>query len=422
MITVIGLGFVGLTTALGFCEKGYKVYGVEINDDKRKQLNDGDVPFFEPYLEVKLRQFLNKGFIVTQNLQQAVKESELIIFCVGTPNDVDGNVDLKYLYQSIAETLIYVTEAKYRVLVIKSTIPPSTTKEKIMPFIESKDFKIGKDIGLANNPEFLREGYAWEDFTQPDRIVIGIDIDDKKGKEILKKYYEKFDSPIFFQSTNTAEYIKYLSNTLLSTMISFSNEQSMLAHKLGNIDIASAFKILHLDKRWYGSSNKPADMSKYVYPGCGFGGYCLPKDTKALASLFLKKSIQPQILNSVLETNTKIKEFLFERFNAEVSTNETIGILGLAFKPESDDVRESVAKDFINLLKDKGYNKIKVYDPLATKVFKDTYRLDVTYSTSLDKLLENTDTIIILTAWKEFIKNKDILKQKKLYDFRYYLN
>jgi UDPglucose 6-dehydrogenase len=266
MITVIGLGFVGLTTALGFCEKGNKVYGYDINSEKINSLKNKKVPFYEPGLDEALDRHLHHNFEIVDDLSQAVNQSRVVFICVGTPSDDQGKADLKYLFAAVDDIVSHRTDNAFKVLVIKSTVPPSTTAEKVLPYLEQKGLKVGKDMGLANNPEFLREGHSWEDFTQPDRIVTGSS--DAKTQQLLNEIYAPFQVPIHAVSLNSGEFIKYLSNTLLAMMISYANEMSMAADAIGDIEVSEAFKILHEDKRWYGN---PAAMASYVYPGCGFG-------------------------------------------------------------------------------------------------------------------------------------------------------
>ncbi|KON85969.1 UDP-glucose 6-dehydrogenase [Sporosarcina globispora] len=414
MITVIGLGFVGLTTALGFSDKSYPVYGYEIDEKKKEQLRTGNIPFYEPYLEEKLNQHLNKGFTIVDDLQEAVNNSKVIFFCVGTPSNTDGSADLTYIFDAIKSVVGYINKPEFKVLVLKSTIPPSTTSEKIKPFLGNLGYRIGVDIGLTNNPEFLREGYAWDDFMNPDRIVIGRE--DEKSGMIVEKIYQTFDAPIYQVTLNTGEFIKYLSNTMLATLISFANEQSIIARTIGDIDIKQAFQVLHLDKRWVGA---PASMTSYVYPGCGFGGYCLPKDTKALVSQSLFNSYSPELLISTLKVNETIKEFVVSDVVNKVKANENIGILGLAFKPNSNDIRETPAKAIIERLIQKGFKNIIAYDPLAMEDFKGAYSLPVEYADSLQSLLSKTNHTVILTAWPEFIKNEELIKRKNVFDYRY---
>lgn len=414
MITVIGLGFVGLTTALGLSEKGYHVYGLDIDQKKKGQLRNGKIPFYEPNLNEKLNKHLNKGFTITDDLQEAVINSEVIFLCVGTPSKTDGSADLGYILEAIKNVAGYIKKPEFKVLVVKSTIPPSTTSERIKPYLENLGFKVGVEIGLTNNPEFLREGYAWDDFMNPDRIVIGQD-DDKSG-QIVETIYQTFNAPIYRVSLNTAEFIKYLSNTMLATLISFANEQSLIARSIGNIDIKKSFQVLHLDRRWSGA---PANMSSYVFPGCGFGGYCLPKDTMALVSQSLKNSYTPELLTSTLKVNEAIKEFVVSDVERKVEKNENIGILGLAFKPNSNDIRDTPAKAIIQGLLQKGYTNIIAYDPMANEEFKEVYGFPIQYSPNLSSLLSMVNQVVILTAWDEFSKNEESIKKKNVFDYRY---
>lgn len=414
MITVIGLGFVGLTTALGFSEKGYHVFGFDIDQKKKDQLRNGKIPFYEPNLNEKLNKHLNKGITITDDLQEAVINSEVIFLCVGTPSKTDGSADLGYILEAIKNVAGYIRKPEFKVLVVKSTIPPSTTSERIKPYLENLGFKVGVEIGLTNNPEFLREGYAWDDFMNPDRIVIGQE-DDKSG-QIVETIYQTFNAPIYRVSLNTAEFIKYLSNTMLATLISFANEQSLIARSIGNIDIKNAFQVLHLDRRWSGA---PANMSSYVFPGCGFGGYCLPKDTMALVSQSIKNSYTPELLTSTLKVNEAIKEFVVSDVERKVEKNENIGILGLAFKPNSNDIRDTPAKAIIQGLLQKGYTNIIAYDPMANEEFKEVNGFPIQYSPNLSSLLSMVNHVVILTAWDEFIKNEESIKKKNVFDYRY---
>jgi len=414
-ITVLGLGFVGLTTGLGFAKKGFQTYGIDVDQERLNSLKNFKIPFHEPHLEDVLKETYNKTFYLNNNLEEAVKESDAIFLCVGTPSKEDGSADLKYIYQSIEQVLSVATE-KEQAIITKSTVPPSTVSEKIIPFVKQKlEEKPDRKIVFASNPEFLREGYCWEDFIQPDRIVVGVE--DELAKEMLDKIYKPFNAPIHYVSYNTAEYIKYLSNTLLSTLISYANEMSVIADKIGNIDIPNSFRILHQDKRWTGS---PAPMSGYVYPGCGYGGYCLPKDTSALVSISAVKGFLPKMLSANLEINDYIKYFVTDAIHQKVPKTDTIGILGLSFKPESDDVRITPTKRIIELLFAKGYNNILAYDPISNDEFKKFYpELPLNYCNSLDEIVDKSDNLVILTGWKEFAKSKDKINSKNVFDYRY---
>ncbi|WP_312029635.1 UDP-glucose dehydrogenase family protein [Paenibacillus sedimenti] len=411
---MIGLGFVGLTTALGFSDKGYLVYGYDTSVVKTERLRKGMVPFYEPYLDEKLNQYMNNRFHIVDDLKDAVDRSEIIFFCVGTPSRADGSADLSYIFDAVKSVTECITKPQFKVLVIKSSVPPATTSECIKPYIESLGFKVGEDVGLINNPEFLREGYAWSNFMNPDRIVIGQESD--RSGEIAENIYGPFRAPIYRVSLTTAEFIKYLSNTLLATLISFANEQSLIARAIGDIDIRTAFQVLHRDKRWFGT---PAAMTSYVFPGCGFGGYCLPKDTLALVSQSIKNGYSPNILKSVIQVNEDIQQFVVRDITEQVGPEETIGILGLAFKPNSNDIRETPAKRIIEMLIQKGYRNIIVYDPMAMQEFKEAYSLPVEYASSINALLSKTGYVVILTAWDEFVTNELSIRKKHVFDYRY---
>ena len=414
MITVIGLGFVGLTSALGFAKKGFKTFGIDINSERVNKLNNFEIPFHEPHLKEVLEETTNKTFFLNIPLAEAVKNSKAIFICVGTPAAADGSADISHLLAAI-DQIIEVDSSTFKVLIVKSTVPPSTLSDRVVPYVEEKIKSMDRRIGFASNPEFLREGYCWEDFIEPDRIVIGVE--DKESKKILQELYKPFGAPIHFVSYNSAEFIKYLSNTLLSTLISYSNEMSMIADNIGGIDIPASFRILHQDKRWSGN---PASMSSYVFPGCGYGGYCLPKDTMALDAIARTNGIDTSVLSGNLKINDEIKDHLVGKIESTLSKDASIGILGLSFKPESDDVRITPTKDIIVKLIEKGYTNLSAYDPLANHAFQEEYPdIKLNYFDELDTLLQNVDNVLILTGWKEFKNKKDLIQKKKVFDFRY---
>ena len=432
VVTVFGLGFVGLTTALGFAETGCKVLGIDVDEERKKSLRNGIIPFHEPHMEAVLRKHLGNSFYVTDELEKAIRESTYVFYCVGTPYGADGSADLTYLFSAIDSTLEAIHDEKFRVLVTKSTIPPSTTAEKILPYVKKSCGK-AKFVGVANNPEFLREGHCWEDFTKADRIVLGIN--DEKSKALLTELYEPMGIPIKFVSHSTGEFIKYLSNTLLAALISYSNEMAEAAEAFGGIDVAEAFRILHMDKRWNNCS-----MTSYVYPGCGYGGYCLPKDTCAFYTQAEAKGFDAQILGQVIRTNTERPRQIAEQIGRYLNNciqqqeNEendcpagerrspgTIGILGLSFKPESDDVRDTPAVKIIQELKKLGYQDIIAYDPIAMNVFQQKYPdIAIGYAESLAKAYDESDILAIVTAWEEF-RIVPALGKKKVIDCRYML-
>lgn len=413
VVTVFGLGFVGLTTAIGFAEKGIRVHGMDVNRERTALIKSGRLPFFEPGLDEALLRNLDRNFSVTEDLEQAVRESDCIYYCVGTPYGEGGQADLTYLYSAVESTLEQSRDGRFRVLVTKSTIPPSTTSRKIIPFVEERGFAVGKDIGVANNPEFLREGHCWDDFMNADRIVLGVS--DPQSEQLLRKLYAGFDIPVLAVSPNTGEFIKYLSNTLLATMISYSNEMSVMADAIGDIDVARAFRILHMDKRWGGCG-----MTSYVYPGCGYGGYCLPKDTNAIYSLVKDLGYDAGILRNVIDTNDRMPELIARRIEKDMRKDRRIGILGLSFKPGSDDVRDTPSARVIRELLKDGYENITAYDPVAMEEFRKYHGPDIRYASSMEEVIHESDELVILTAWEEFRRLPE-LTDKKIIDCRYML-
>lgn len=413
MVTVFGLGFVGLTTALGFAHLGCKVYGVDVDAERKKILRAGNLPFLEPHMDKVLRDHLDKNFFVTDDVKAAVADSEIIYYCVGTPYGADGSADLKFLFSAVDMTIDAAADDKFRVLVTKSTIPPSTTVEKIIPYVEEKTGG-SKNFAVANNPEFLREGHCWEDFLGADRIVIGCD--DERAREKLSALYAPLNVPIKCVTPSTGEFVKYLSNTLLATLISFSNEMAQIADAIGGIQVAEAFKILHMDKRWNG-----CNMTSYVYPGCGYGGYCLPKDTSAMFAQSKVKGFEPQILKNVIATNDARPATIARKIVRNLSADATIGILGLSFKPLSDDVRDTPALRIIREILATGYKKIVAYDPAANEEFARRYPdVPVKILSSAREVYDAADVLAIVTAWEEF-RSVPNFGDKKIIDCRYML-
>ena len=413
MVTVFGLGFVGLTTALGFAHFGYKVYGFDVNKSRVDMIKAGELPFLEPEMDNVLKNQLNKNFFLADDLKQALADSEIIYYCVGTPYGEDGSANLKYLFSAVDMTIDNIADDKFRVLVTKSTIPPSTTSEKIIPYVNNKTGN-SKNFAVANNPEFLREGHCWEDFLGADRIIIGCN--DSRAREKLVKLYEPMNIPIKCVNPSTGEFIKYLSNTILATLISFSNEMAQAANTIGDIEVAKAFKILHMDKRW-----NNCNMTTYVYPGCGYGGYCLPKDTNAFFAQSKSKGFEPQILKNVIETNNNRPAIIAKKIVKDLDKSSAIGILGLSFKPNSDDVRDTSAFHIIKEILAMGYKNVYAYDPVANKNFGDVYpELPIKILNSARAVYDKVKVVAIVTAWDEF-KTIPTFGDKKIVDCRYML-
>ena len=413
-VSVVGLGFVGLTTALGFAEYGHTVYGLEADEKRLEQIRTGNLPFHEPDLGEVLQRHLQARFFPTSHWEKAVAESDIIFYCVGTPYGEGGEADLTFLFQAIRQTLDAIHDQRFRVLVIKSTVPPSTTKERVIPYIEQ--YRKSAQLAVTNNPEFLREGHCWQDFIHADRIVLGVE--DSHAELVLLRLYEKANVPVCVVPLNTSEFIKYLSNSVLACLISFSNEMSLAADAIGEIDIAKAFRILHMDRRWQTGS-----IRDYFYPGCGYGGYCLPKDTSAFYALARAKGYDCRILRSVINTNEAMPAAAAKKIIRAAGRDKSacIGILGLSFNAGSSDVRDTPSAKVISGLCGHGYHNFLAYDPVAVEEFQAHYNLPCKYAASYAQVLEEAHLLVILTAWPEF---REIRKQtmKKIVDCRYMLS
>lgn len=408
-IAVCGLGFVGLTTALGFASKGFVVHGYDMNLERVDTIKNGQIPFYEPELDTALTQHKGKTFFIAEKSTQATKDADVVFFCVGTPCGDDGKADLSYIYSAINEI---VDEVKTDcIFVIKSTVPPGTCDGEILPYLRQKGFK----GSLANNPEFLREGFCWDDFINADRIVCGITKNDTRAMDVLSALYKPFNAPVHFVSHNTGEFIKYLSNSMLATMISFSNEMSLIADAMGEIEVGRAFKILHEDKRLAGSG-----IASYLYPGCGYGGYCLPKDTVALSAKAKDRGVTPYILDSTIALNNQMPEYAANKIKSAAGSKDTkIGILGLSFKPESDDVRDSSAAKIIQILLRDGYTNIEAHDPIAKDMFASIYGFNIAYAKTKKSLIDTADVVAVITAWNEYKNIKKADSPVKWVDCRY---
>lgn len=415
MVTVVGLGFVGLTTALGFADHGIKVYGLEAMPERLATIQGGKLPFMEPGLDVALLRNLGKNFIPTDDWDKAIRDSECVYYCVGTPYGEDGQADLTYLYGAMEQTLAAIHDNGFRVMVVKSTVPPSTCERRVILFLAERGISVPEQMGVANNPEFLREGRCWDDFIHPDRIVLGVS--DERSEALLRKLYRWTDAPVIAVNLNTGEYIKYLSNTSLACLISFSNEMSMAADAIGDIDVAKAFRVLHMDKRWQNGS-----IRAYCYPGCGYGGYCLPKDTNAFYAVARGAGFDGKILKNVIDTNDAMPEAAARRIIRAAGEDKDvcIGILGLSFNVGSDDVRDAPSGRIIRALNAAGYKDIVGYDPVAMDGFKKIYKLDYRCAASYEEIVREADVFAITTAWPMFGDIKE-RTSKPVVDCRYML-
>jgi len=402
-ISVVGTGYVGLITGVGLAHKGHEVTCVDIIPEKVESINKGIPPIYEKGLESLLKDVLNKKlFTATMDLEGAVSGSDITLVCVGTPSNDDGSIDLKYV-KKVCEDIGKILSKKdsYHTVVIKSTVVPGTTKGVCVPIIEKHSGKkAGDGFGVCMNPEFLREGLALEDFLNPSRHVIGSI--DERSADILENIYSEFPGPIVKTDLNTAEMIKYASNLFLATKISYINEIGNLCKKLG----ADVFRVAE------GMSLDPRISKHFLGAGIGFGGSCLPKDSRALVAKAKEIGYNPALLEAVLSVNDSQVENILKITHDKIGNlkGKNIAILGLAFKPETDDVRESPAIPLLGKLVKEG-GKIKAYDPEAMENMKKEVNSGVDYCDSAQDALKDADVCLILTEWPEF-KRVDFSKMK----------
>lgn len=408
MIYVIGLGFVGLTTAVGFAQKGNNVVGIDRDIDKLNNLKSNIIEFHEPNLKKFYVSVRKKKKLILHKEINIKNEENFYFICVGTPSKSDGSIDIsliKKVIKKIVENINRIKNKNKNYIIIKSTVLPGTAE------YFSKIYSKYKNLFFISNPEFLREGFAWKDFMYPDKIVIG-------AKNILiakkiKKIYNKFRARFFFLSVRGSEFLKYLSNAALASMISFSNEMLLLAEKNKILEINNIFNAFHCDKRWFG---RPASMSKYIYPGLGFGGYCLPKDLKALIMHSKFKKIDTPILKSVLKINKSIFNYQFRKVVKNLKKNSKIYLLGMSFKPFSDDLRESVSLNFAKKLYKMKYKNLIICDPISQNKLKKIFdKLKIINYPKKD----NNATYILLTAWPSYVNFVKKNKNLKIIDLRY---
>jgi len=413
-IAIVGTGYVGLVTGACFASKGHKVTCVDMKEDVVDQINKGITPIYEKGLDELLQNVVSGNMLhATSDLDGALEGSDVAMIAVGTPYS-DGKIDLGYIKQVAEDIGLWLKRSNnYIVVVIKSTVVPATTDSIVLPILENTSGKkCREDFGLCMNPEFLREGNAVDDFMNPDRIVVG-SIDEKSGS-IMKEIYKVFDAPIITTSLRTAEMIKYTANSLLATLISFSNEMANISASVKEIDIKDVMTGVHLDKRLSpivnGKLIKPGILT-YLEAGCGFGGSCLPKDVKALISFAKEHKTKVPLLKAVISTNNEQPLKLIELLKT-VNPNlngKKIAVLGLAFKPDTDDIRESPAIPVVNELLENGA-VVSACDPLVGKEFdSNVIPGKVIYESSWQDALRDADAGILITMWPQF---KEITEEK----------
>ena len=414
-ISVVGTGYVGLVSGVCLAEVGHEVICVDNDINKVSKINSGNSPIYEESLTELLSKHINSNLQATTDLPYAVKKSDLTIIAVGTPYGGD-NIDLKYIKQvskEIGEVL--KDKSTYHVVVVKSTVVPGTTDQVVLPLLEKySEKKAGLDFGVGMNPEFLREGTAISDFMHPDRIVLG-GIDEKTQSKLAEIYTPFINTDKLKTNNKTAEMIKYTSNSLLATLISFSNEIGNLCTVLGNMDALEVMRGVHLDKRISPilENNKRISPSiiSYLEAGCGFGGSCFPKDVKALISHGINAGQKMQLLSSVIDINKEqpkqVLNLLLKHYPK--LEGKKIAILGLAFKPGTNDMRESPAIPIVNDLLAEN-TIITAYDPVAQEEAKKVFdNLNITYSKSVYEVVKGVDAVLLLTRWPEFETLPEIL-------------
>lgn len=416
-IAIVGTGYVGLVTGACFADTGVNVTCVDVDEKKIAELKQGKMPIYEPGLdELVTKNYAAGRLHFTTSLEAVLNEQDIIFSAVGTPPDEDGSADLKYVLQ-VART-IGRNLNKYVVVVTKSTVPVGTAV-KIRDVINEELDKRGVqiDFDVASNPEFLKEGSAIKDFMSPDRVVVGVD--SERAKRLLTRLYKPFllvNFRVIFMDIPSAEMTKYAANSMLATRISFMNDIANLCEKVG-ADV-------NMVRDGIGSDARIG--RRFLYAGCGYGGSCFPKDVKALVKTADDNGYSMEVLKAVERVNERQKALLFTKLQkafGNISLNgHTVTLWGLAFKPETDDMRESTALVMIRLLSESGC-KIRVYDPIAMEECKRRVGDAVTYCRDMYDAVEGSEALLLLTEWKQFRlpdwqKVKDQMKRPLLIDGR----
>ncbi|HEY8223809.1 MAG TPA: UDP-glucose/GDP-mannose dehydrogenase family protein [Pyrinomonadaceae bacterium] len=410
-ISVIGTGYVGLVTGACFAEFGVDVTCADVDEDKINRLQRGIVPIYEPGLDHLVSKNIQAGRLrFTTDLREAVEQALVIFLAVGTPPLLDGSPDLSYVESAACSIAEYMNG--YKVIVTKSTVPIGTG-EHIRRLISERQ-KSRVNFGVVSNPEFLREGAAINDFMRPDRVVIGSR--DQEAIAIMKDLYRPLyliEAPFVITSLEAAELTKYAANAFLATKISFINEIANLCEKIG-CDVHDVARAIGMDKRI---------GSKFLHPGPGFGGSCFPKDTKALASVARQFDLDSLIVDAVIEVNQRQRKEMLKKIGNLVGNLEgkTIAVLGLAFKPETDDMREAPSVDIIRNLVANGA-RIKAYDPVAKE---EAMRIlpDLTYADDEYAAVTDADALVFITEWNQFraldmTRIRDLMRSPKIADLR----
>lgn len=414
-IAIVGTGYVGLVSGACFAEMGIDVTCVDINPEKIKCLLNGEIPIYEPGLDDLVKRNVEAGRLhFTTDLTTCLDNVEVVFSAVGTPPDEDGSADLQYVLE-VARTFGRNIK-KYTILVTKSTVPVGTAK-KVKAVIEEELTKRGEqiDFEVASSPEFLKEGAAIKDFMSPDRVVVGVESD--RAKKVMERLYRPFQMNnyrLYFMDIPSAEMTKYAANAMLATRISFMNDIANLCDLVGaNVDMV---------RKGIGADTRIG--SKFLYPGCGYGGSCFPKDVKALARTAREYGYTMGVIEAVEAVNERQKEIVVKKLQDKLGTlrGKTIALWGLAFKPETDDMREAPALVVIEKLLEAGAS-VKVYDPVAMDECRRRIGDRVVYCKDMYDVVIDADALAVLTEWKEFrIPSwsviKRVMKQSVLVDGR----
>ena len=414
-IAIVGTGYVGLVSGACFAEMGIDVTCVDINPEKIKCLLNGEIPIYEPGLDDLVKRNVEAGRLhFTTDLTTCLDNVEVVFSAVGTPPDEDGSADLQYVLE-VARTFGRNIK-KYTILVTKSTVPVGTAK-KVKAVIEEELTERGEqiDFEVASNPEFLKEGAAIKDFMSPDRVVVGVESD--RAKKVMERLYRPFQMNnyrLYFMDIPSAEMTKYAANAMLATRISFMNDIANLCDLVGaNVDMV---------RKGIGADTRIG--SKFLYPGCGYGGSCFPKDVKALARTAREYGYTMGVIEAVEAVNERQKEIVVKKLQDKLGTlrGKTIALWGLAFKPETDDMREAPALVVIEKLHEAGAS-VKVYDPVAMDECRRRIGDRVVYCKDMYDVVIDADALAVLTEWKEFrIPSwsviKRVMKQSVLVDGR----
>ena len=404
-IAIVGTGYVGLVSGTCFAEMGVDVTCIDVNRQKIEQLEKGNIPIYEPGLEELVHKNVNAGRLhFGTDLAAVLDRVEVVFSAVGTPPDEDGSADLKYVLE-VART-VGQNMKDYLVVVTKSTVPVGTAK-KVRHAIQEELDKRGLQLefDVASNPEFLKEGAAVDDFMRPDRVVVGVESD--RAREIIKRLYRPFmltNDRMLFTDIPSAEMIKYAANSMLATRISFMNDIANLCELVGaNVNMV---------RKGIGSDSRIG--AKFLYPGCGYGGSCFPKDVKALVKTAEQNGYEMRVLKAVEEVNDKQKRVLFDKLARHLGgelSGKVVALWGLAFKPETDDMREAPSLVLIDLLLEAGC-RVKVYDPVAMEECRRRIGDRVEYCRDKYEAAVDAEALLLVTEWKEFrVPSWEVLKK-----------